>query len=90
MYAGIPKGETAASHVHQPYLTTEVSVGRNLSIAYTPRWEVLFLKSNCIIIKDNDRNHTKLGDTFNLPLKKVYRFTLKASLEIFPAQVIRL
>lgn len=90
MYAGIPKGETAASHMHQPYLTTEAlfsTVGRTLSLAYMHRWEVLFLKNN-YIIKDSDRKCTKLGDTLNLSLENVYRSTLKASPEISVSQVI--
>ena len=36
-------------------------------------------KSNYIIIKDNETDHTKLGNKLNLSLKdSVYRFTLKA------------
>ena len=35
-----------------------------------------FSKNNCIVIKDNDIDHTKLGNKF---LKTAFRFTWKAS-----------
>lgn len=44
-------------------------------------------KSNYIIIKDNETDHTKLGNKLNLSLKdSVYRFMLKAFSRGLPNQ----
>ena len=44
-------------------------------------------KSSYIVIKDNDTDHTKLGNQLNLSLNdEVYRFTLKAFSRDLPNQ----
>lgn len=58
------------SHLTAAALSSQDPVGRDLFTAHMPRWGILFSKSSYTVTKDNDSDHTKPGNKFNLSLEK--------------------